>query len=176
MLPSPLTDPDEPNSGIRFFGQPFRPPASGDSSAQTRPQMAECTLGSMAIRPCFVDTLSGFNAPSVFLKNDSIAPVPPFPSTGSARAAFPSVLSTMKALRLPVPNTGSLMDSLARPNSRLLGSLRCGWRPPQQPGPVQARYRWLVELVVHRISQVPGESIPCLCPALGSRPVRLASP
>jgi len=26
--------------------------------------------------------------------------------------------------------------------------------------------------VVHRSSQVPGESIPCLCPALGSRPVR----
>jgi hypothetical protein len=31
-------------------------------------------------------------------------------------------------------------------------------------------------LVAHRISQVPGESLPYLCPALGSRPVRRASP
>ena len=31
------------------------------------------------------------------------------PSTGSARAAFPGVVSTMKALRHPVPNTGSLI-------------------------------------------------------------------
>jgi len=31
-------------------------------------------------------------------------------------------------------------------------------------------------LVNHRISQVPGESIPYLCPALGSRPVSRSSP
>ena len=33
----------------------------------------------------------------------------PLPSAGSARAAFPSVISTIRALRLPAPTTGSLM-------------------------------------------------------------------
>jgi len=34
----------------------------------------------------------------------------------------------------------------------------------------------IIRLVIHRISQVPGKSIPYLCPALGSRPVRRPSP
>ncbi len=47
----------------------------------------------------------------------------PLFSVGFARAAFPDVISTIKALRLPVPNTGSLMDSLPRSNSCLRRSL-----------------------------------------------------
>ena len=73
----------------------------------------------MAIRSCFVDTLSGFNIPPCFpitiLYNDA-----PLSSTGSARTAFPGVISTTRALRLPAPNTESLIDSLLRPNPRLL--------------------------------------------------------
>lgn len=42
---------------------------------------------------------------------------------------------------------------------------------PFKPG--TAGYR---RLVTHRISQVPGEPIPYLCPALGSRPVPRPSP
>ena len=34
--------------------------------------IAGLLLASMAIRSCFVDTFSGFKAPSVFLKNDSV--------------------------------------------------------------------------------------------------------
>jgi hypothetical protein len=45
----------------------------------------------------------------------------------------------MRALRLPAPNTGLLMDSLARPNSASPGSLPCRWRAlqglvPLKPG------------------------------------------
>ena len=64
------------------------------------------------------------------------------PSIGSAQAAFPNVISTMKVLRLPVPNAVSLMDSLARSNPsspRLLPlrqrDLRKGLAP-FQPGAV----------------------------------------
>ena len=41
-------------------------------------------------------------------------------STGSTRAVFPGVISTIKALRLPAPNTKSLMDSLLRSSPCLL--------------------------------------------------------
>jgi hypothetical protein len=39
-----------------------------------------------------------------------------------------------------------------------------------------AWYRQLLGLVSNRISQVPGESVLCLCPVLRPRPVRLISP
>lgn len=63
----------------------------------------------------------------------------PLPSTGSARAAFPGVISTIRALRLPVPNTGSLIVLLSRPSAcpqvrSLAAETSAG------PGPVQARY------------------------------------
>jgi hypothetical protein len=100
----------------------------------------------------------------------------PLPSPGSARAAFPSIPGTIRALRLPVPNTESLMlfASPLQPISPSSlpsgGELRSGL-VPFKPG--TAGYR---RLVIHRISQVPGESIPYLCPAPGSRPVRRPSP
>ena len=50
-------------------------------------------------------------------------------------------------------------------------------RLPRRPGPALSRGTLgYLKLVDHRISQVPGESIPYLCPALGPRPVRRPSP
>ena len=49
----------------------------------------------------------------------------------------------MRALRLPAPNTRSLMDSLARSNSALLVRSLAA-ETSAGPGPVQARYRWLL--------------------------------
>lgn len=45
--------------------------------------------------------------------------VPLFPRLGPLVTAFPTVISTIGALRLPMPNTGSLMDSLPRSTLRL---------------------------------------------------------
>jgi hypothetical protein len=100
----------------------------------------------------------------------------PLPSTGSARAAFPGVISTIRALRLPVLSTELLMF-FAAPLQPILSSF-APMRSERSagPGPAQARYRWLFSLVTHRSSQVPGKSIPYLCPALGSRPVHRTSP
>jgi len=39
-----------------------------------------------------------------------------FPSAGSARAAFPNVIGTIRALRRPAPNTGFLIYSVPRPH------------------------------------------------------------
>jgi hypothetical protein len=85
-------------------------------------------------------------------------------------------ISTIKALRLPAPNTASLIYSLCRSN------LLLHVRSQAAEISVRARSRssrstiGYFKLVVRRISQVPGESIPYLCPALGPRPVRLTSP
>jgi len=77
----------------------------------------------------------------------------PLPSTGSARTAFPGVISTIRALRLPVPNTGSLIGSLPRPSARLLvRSLTA--ETSAGPGPVQARYHRLI--VTGQTQDLPG--------------------
>jgi hypothetical protein len=67
----------------------------------------------------------------------------PLPSTGSARAAFPGVISTIRALRLPVLSTELLMV-FASPFQPILSSF-APLRPERSagPGPAQARYRWL---------------------------------
>ena len=67
----------------------------------------------------------------------------PLPSTGSARAAFPGVISTIRALRLPAPITELLMF-FASPLQPILSSF-APLRPERSagPGPAQARYRWL---------------------------------
>jgi hypothetical protein len=69
--------------------------------------------------------------------------VPRFPRSGSARAAFPGVISTIRALRLPVLSTGLLMF-FASPLQPVLSSF-APMRPERsaEPGPAQARYRWL---------------------------------
>jgi hypothetical protein len=68
----------------------------------------------------------------------------PLPSAGSARAAFPGVISTVRALRLPVRSTELLMffASPLQPSPSSFAPMR-----PERsagPGPVQARYRWLL--------------------------------
>ena len=98
--------------------------------------------------------------------------VPRFPRQGPLETAFPSVISTIGALRLPAPNTELLMDSLPRSTLRLLvyslaAETHRGVRPCLYRPVPQGRY----ELVDHRISQVPRESVPYLCPALRPRPV-----
>jgi hypothetical protein len=100
----------------------------------------------------------------------------PLPSTGSARAAFPGVLSTIRALRLPVLSTKLLMF-FASPLQPILSSF-APMRPrgPQGLVPLKPGTAGYFRLVTHRSSQVPGESIPYLCPALGSRPVHRTSP
>ena len=100
----------------------------------------------------------------------------PLPSTGSARAAFPGVISTIRALRLPVLSTELLMFSLPRSNRSSPRSLPCGRRDPQGLVPLKPGTAGYFRLVTHRSSQVPGESIPYLCPVLGSRPVHRTSP
>ena len=100
----------------------------------------------------------------------------PLPSTGSARAAFPGVISTIRALRLPAPNTVSLIFSLHRSNRSSPRSLRCGGDFRAGLAPFKPGTAGYCRLVKRRISQVPGESIQYLCPALGSRPVHRPSP
>src|ERR1700675_3210017 len=100
----------------------------------------------------------------------------PLPSSGSARAAFPSLFGTIRALRLPVPNTGLLICSRPRSNRSSPSSLPSGGELRSGLVPFKPGTAGYSRLVKHRISQVPGESIPYLCPALGSRPVRRPSP
>src|ERR1700719_2584247 len=54
----------------------------------------------------------------------------PLPSSGSARAAFPGVIGTIRALRLPAPITELLISSRLRPNRSSPCSLPCGRREP----------------------------------------------
>jgi hypothetical protein len=55
--------------------------------------MAGLILASPAIRSCFVDTLSGFKAPSCFSETTLFTTVLRFPRSGPLPAAFPDVSS-----------------------------------------------------------------------------------
>ena len=85
--------------------------------------------------------------------------MPPFPVAGPRRAAFPALIGTTKALRLPGSNTGSLMDSLTRPNGGLFGSLRHGGRPHRTAWPRSSP----VPLAV--LSLVDAQELPGSCAA-----------
>jgi len=78
----------------------------------------------------------------------------PLPSTGSARAAFPGVISTIRALRLPALITESLMF-FASPLQPILSSF-APMRPERSagPGPARARYHWL--LSAGHTQELPG--------------------
>jgi hypothetical protein len=102
--------------------------------------MAGLFLASPAIRSCFVDTLSGFKAPSCFSETTLFTTVPRFPRSGPPRAAFPDVSSTIRALRLPVPTTGPLIYSLARSNFASPGSLPRGGDFRAGPVPLKPRH------------------------------------
>src|SRR5450631_2396059 len=111
--------------------------------------------------------------PPVFLKSDSVTTVLRFPRSGPPEAAFPDVISTIRALRLPASNTGSLMYSFPRSHFSSPSFAPTRRRLPRRPGPALSRGTLgYLKLVDHRCSQVPGEPIPHLCPALGPRPVQ----
>ncbi len=78
----------------------------------------------------------------------------PLHSTGSARAAFPGVISTIRALRLPVLSTELLMF-FTSPLQPILSSF-APLRPERSagPGPAQARYHWL--LSAGHTQELPG--------------------
>ena len=78
----------------------------------------------------------------------------PLPFSGSARTAFPSIIGTIRALRLPAMNTELLM-LFASPLQPILSKFApVRRRTPLRPGPVQARYRWLSS--VGHIQDLPG--------------------
>jgi len=115
-----------------------------------------------------------FQGTCVFAQERFCTTVPRFPRLGPLEAAFPSVISTIiGALRLPAPNTELLMDSLLRSTlrplvySRAAETHRTGMARLLSP-----RASGRSRVVAHRISQVPGESFPYLCPALRPRPAR----
>src|SRR5882757_9562719 len=62
----------------------------------------------------------------------------PLPSSGSARAAFPSIIGTIRALRLPVLTTELLMVFASPPQPILSEFAPVRWRTPHRPGPVVA--------------------------------------
>ena len=71
---------------------------------------------------------------------------------------------------------GRLYCSLPRSNRSSPSSLPCGGDLRSGLVPFKPGTAGYCRLVTHRISQVPGESVPYLCPALGSRPVHRPSP
>jgi hypothetical protein len=80
--------------------------------------------------PCFSKAILHYDAP--------------LPSSGSARAAFPSIIGIIRALRLPAVNTELLMLFASPPQPILSEFAPVRRRTPHRPGPVQARYRWLL--------------------------------
>src|SRR5260370_38903467 len=78
----------------------------------------------------------------------------PLPSTGSARAAFPGSISTIRAARLPVLSSELLMF-FTSPLQPILSSF-APLRPERSagPGPAQARYHWL--LSAGHTQELPG--------------------
>src|ERR1700676_3255608 len=95
----------------------------------------------------------------------------PLPSTGSPRAAYPGVFSTIRALRLLCRIRRRLLIRSPAPTHRLLVRSLAAETSARAWPRFLARRRQLLGLVEHRFSQVPGESIPYLCPALRPRSV-----
>src|SRR4029077_19580426 len=78
--------------------------------------------------------------PPVFLKSDSVTTVPRFPRSGPPAAAFPDVISTIRALRLPASNAGHLCLRPPVPTSLLLRSLPHGGDFRAGPVPFKPRH------------------------------------
>jgi hypothetical protein len=129
----------------------------------------------LAIRSCFVDTLSRLQGALGVSQKRFCTTVPRFPRLGPREPRSPasSVLQSTTTscvdygvayvFRFPAPTEPLLVRSLAV--ERTAG-----------PGPARARYRWIYSAGHTQDLPVPGESIPYLCPALESRPVRQTSP
>lgn len=65
-------------------------------------------LASSAIRRCFVDTLSGFKAPSVFPIGGSVSVALPFPRSGPREAGSPMSSVVRERYDFPCPMFGRL--------------------------------------------------------------------
>jgi hypothetical protein len=90
----------------------------------------------------------------VFLKNGSVATVLRFPRPGPPEGAFPAVISTIKALRLPAPNTASLIYSLCRSNFPLHVRSRALEILARARSRLKPRHHWLLK--VGRTQDLPG--------------------
>src|SRR5208337_3320626 len=132
-----------------------------------------------AIRCRFVDRFAGFRAPSRVSGQRFSTHGASLPSAGSRRARFPAFTDIMKALRLPLAQSRSLMASVAgSTRSSIVRARRgapdgLGGRPPGLEQLVSRRsFRPVASVDANGISQVPWRSVPCLCPAPGPRSSR----
>ena len=138
-------------------------------------------LAKSAIRCPFVDKFVGSSVPSSVAGQRVSTRGVSLPSVGSRRARFPDVVSTMKALRLParahlVPygfgprlHVFLLSFVLAEALPVSVEVAHQAWAFVQPACPFSG--------VLHPMgacgtSQVPWQSILCLCPAPGPRPSR----
>ena len=99
----------------------------------------ELLLASLAIRSCFVDTFSGFKAPSVFLKSDSVQRCPA--SLDRVRpSGVPRRRQYYQSTKTSCAEYGVAYGFASPPQSRLLvrslaaGDLRRAW-PRSSPAP-----------------------------------------
>src|SRR2546423_7094624 len=116
----------------------------------------------------------------MFLVNDSLLMTPLFPRSGPGESGSPMSQVILRCYDFPARIPGHLLVSL--PGSTLPSSVRVsqlalpeGRRVPSGPGSLFNRRPELpvyFHVGVSGISQVPRQSIPCLCPALRPRPNR----
>lgn len=139
-------------------------------------QRAGASLASLAIRSGFVDTLVGFEAPPCCPRTILKRRSPPFLDRvllsgvprrqwyyeGSKTSCAEHEVTYLFAS--PPQLFASCLIPCSGGNRRVWPHLYC----PMPEG--------TIELVERRISQVPRESVPYLCPALRPRPVQLTSP
>ena len=133
-------------------------------------------LASPAIRSCFVDTLSGFKAPSCFstavllqrcsasLGRVRVSRVPRRPQYYQSTTTACLYYGITYLFALPLRTDVSAVSLPIGTDLR--------WDPvlylPSQP----VTFGQLPPSARRKLSQVPAESFPCLCPVHGSRPVR----
>ena len=137
-------------------------------------------LASSAIRCRFVDRFAGSRVPSHVSVQRFSTHDAPLPSAGSRRARFPDIKGTMRALRLParafpLPYFVRSRGPRAPPSFVLAEALPTGLEEAVGPGticrpafPVPA----FAPVDASGISQVPWQSVPCLCPDPRPRPGR----
>ena len=140
--------------------------------------MAGELRASLAIRACFVDTLSGFKAPSVFPTRGSATVTPPFPRTGPrepgsppsavlrGRYDFPCPLPGRSWFRCPAPHVAP-QASLPRAGRRRLAR---GPGPCRCRGPLSGSGAWR-RMGTHRFLDAPSRtSAVCSDPGRAPRP------
>jgi len=138
-------------------------------------------LASSAIRRRFVYRFAGFMPLPVFPVDGSLLATPPFPPSGPGEARFPALVSTMKALRLPIrlsPVAYSFASAAPHEPSSLCVRRSAPGRAEVPPRPglgcaggPQCR---LLRVDTNGFSQVFRRSILCLCSAPGPRSNRRA--